>query len=590
MSSISGGSYGFKPLPPKPRGGKFQKIKQRLQATLANKKVRTGLAVLAGLLVLLIVLQLLWPAARAKPFSSVGGLTVGGANKSQIKNRLSTINDSAEFSLVMGKKTINAKFAESSIIIEPEKSATKVLKYSTWEKLIPFSLFVGNSNAPIVEIDEQNLGELAEEWSKQAFVAEKNANIVINDTKATITKEAAGSNYKKEDIIAALKKAPVSTIHTTVAVKMTIVKPIRTEKDIKKLLVDTQKSIDNPLSLVVEGKAVVAPSSAIAKWIKFEEIGDSKELILDINQEALNKYLEPLQKDAYRAPGTTVVTVVDGDETARQVGDKGKGLDIEKSTTSLKKALLEHTKDPVNLKVGILEPKIQYNKSFSKTNKGLSALLADIARQKGDYAITVRQLGGYGLSGSFNGSKQYHPASTYKLFVAYSVLKRVESGEFKWEDEATGGNNIDRCFELMIVNSNNACADWFGQKISWQTIQNEIRNLGLGSTTLVSGGGFKSTTDDQVKFLGQLNSGSLLKPESTDKLKSAMSRQVYRAGIPTGFGGAVADKVGFLNGLLHDSAIINYGDSTYLISIYSNGSSWDQLADAARQIKIYFSY
>ena len=139
----------------------------------------------------------------------------------------------------------------------------------------------------------------------------------------------------------------------------------------------------------------------------------------------------------------------------------------------------------------------------------------------------------------------------------------------------------------MIVNSNNACAEWFGQKIGWQTIQNEMRALGLGSSVLY-GAGFRSTTDDQVKFLGQLNSSSLLKPESNDKLLSAMSRQVYRAGIPTGFGGAVADKVGFLNGLFHDSAIVNFGGSTYLISIYSNGSSWSQLADAARQIRNYF--
>lgn len=596
MSSIPGGSpmgtgsNGYRPLPPKTKQPKLPIIKAKLLTFFSNKKVKIVLAVMGAVLVLVVLVQFFWPASKARPFSSVGGIAVGGSSKSQIEDQLKTVNSVAEFNLVMGEKTIKSKFSDTSINIDPEASANKVLKYPTWQKFVPLTLFFGNKQSPILQVDDQNLNELATEWSKQAYVAEKNATIVINDTKASIVKEVPGSDYKKEDITKALKQTTVEKEPQTVIVKRTEVKPARTEKDIKNLLSETQKSIDNPLTLVIEGKQVVAPSSAIAKWIKFTETeGDKKELALDINQDALNEYLKPLQQGVYKKPGTTVITVVDGEETGRQVGEKGKGLDIEKSTATLKQALLEHPKEPVSLTVGVLEPAVKFNKTFTKTNKGLSALLADIAKQKGDYAITVRQIGGYGLSGSVNGGKQYHPASTYKLFVAYSVLKRIESGELKWEDTATGGNNIDRCFELMIVNSNNACAEWFGQTISWQTIQNEMRSLGLGSTVLVSGGGFRSTTDDQVKFLGQLNIGTLLKPESNDKLLSAMSRQVYRAGIPTGFGGAVADKVGFLNGLFHDSAIVNYGGSTYLISIYSNGSSWSQLADAAKQIKNYFS-
>ncbi len=591
MSSISGGpNFSKKPsaVAQKPKKIKFAKLKVFVTQLLAQKNVRRGLVVLGALLALALIVQLLWPATKARPFSSVGGLTVGGQNSKQIEEQLNNLNTNAKFKLVMGPTVIENKFSDSAMNIDPETSVQQVLNYPVWKRLVPLTLFIGNSHVPVVLIDEQNLNELASEWSKQAYVAEKNATIVIDGTTASIVKQVPGSDYKKEDIIKSLTSTPLTTEEQNIEVKRTEIEPIRSEKDIKKLLSETQKSIDNPLTLVIEGKQVVAPSSAIAKWIKFTETeGDKKELVLDINQDALNEYLKPLQQGAYKKPGTTVITVVDGEETGRQVGEKGKGLDIEKTTASIKQALINHPKEPVNLTVGVLEPTVKFNKTFTKTNKGLSALLADIAKQKGDYAITVKQIGGYGLSASVNGGKQYHPASTYKLFVAYSVLKRIESGELKWEDEATGGNNIDRCFELMIVNSNNACAEWFGQKIGWQTIQNEMRALGLGSSVLY-GAGFRSTTDDQVKFLGQLNSSSLLKPESNDKLLSAMSRQVYRAGIPTGFGGAVADKVGFLNGLFHDSAIVNFGGSTYLISIYSNGSSWSQLADAARQIRNYF--
>jgi beta-lactamase class A len=576
----------------KPEGpvtSKKQKITSFFNHIFSNKYFKISLLAVSAVLIFVVILQLLWPSSKARPFSSVAGLSVGLSSKDSINTQLKTINNSAEFNLVMGSKTIESKFSDSSININPELTAEKVTNYPIWKKLIPLSLFIGNKQSAVVSIDQQNLKELAAEWSKQAYVPEKNATIVINGTSATINKEESGRDYRQEDIVAALGKANIGAEKQTVLVKRTEVKPARTEKDVKKLLAETIKSINNPLTLEIEGKKFVAPSSAIAKWITFTEKADDKKVLeLDINKETLNEYLKPFQQDVYKKPGVTTVSIIDGEETGRNIGEKGKGLDVEKSTSTIKKALIDHPAEAITLTVGPIEPTVQFNKTFTKTNKGLSALLADIAKQKGDYAITVRQLGGYGLSGSYNGNKQYHPASTYKLFVAYSVLKRIESGELKWEDEANSGNNIDRCFELMIVNSNNACAEWFGEKISWQTIHSELRALGLGSTTLIGGSGFRSTTDDQVKFLAQLNSGTLLKEESNKKLLSAMSRQIYRAGIPTGFGGDIANKVGFFEGLFHDSAIVSFGGNTYLISIYSNGSSWSQLADAAKQIKNYF--
>ena len=63
-----------------------------------------------------------------------------------------------------------------------------------------------------------------------------------------------------------------------------------------------------------------------------------------------------------------------------------------------------------------------------------------------------------------------------------------------------------------------------------------------------------------------------------------MKRQVYRKGLPAGVGVPVADKVGFLEGYLHDSAIVYSPKGVYILVIYSNGSSWGAIADAAKKI------
>ena len=65
---------------------------------------------------------------------------------------------------------------------------------------------------------------------------------------------------------------------------------------------------------------------------------------------------------------------------------------------------------------------------------------------------------------------------------------------------------------------------------------------------------------------------------------AAMNANVYRKGIPAGANGTVADNVGFLNGLLHDAAIVYGPNGTYVLTIMTDGSSWATIADLTKQI------
>ena len=184
----------------------------------------------------------------------------------------------------------------------------------------------------------------------------------------------------------------------------------------------------------------------------------------------------------------------------------------------------------------------------------------------------------------YQGNKVFRTASTYKLFVAYSTLKRVEAGQWHWSDQVQGGRDLAKCFDDMIVESDNPCAETLLGKIGFRTITNEIKSAGLQNSSFLNDF-IETTASDQTTFVGALQSGQLLNPDSTNRLISAMKRNIYRSGIPSGANGTVADKVGFLNGLLHDTAIVYTSSGTYVLSIMSDGSSWGTIAELTSEIE-----
>ena len=64
-----------------------------------------------------------------------------------------------------------------------------------------------------------------------------------------------------------------------------------------------------------------------------------------------------------------------------------------------------------------------------------------------------------------------------------------------------------------------------------------------------------------------------------------MKRNIYRQGIPRGINAPVANKVGFLDGVLHDAAIVYASTGPYVLVITTDGSSWAHIAELTRQIE-----
>jgi len=354
---------------------------------------------------------------------------------------------------------------------------------------------------------------------------------------------------------------------------------------VKGVLGDAQAAVDMPLTLTLDKETISVNKETIGNWLDFPENAKTKRLELGLKTDVVKKYLEGIQTKIYKAPGTTKVTLMDGKEVGRTVGQSGRGIDMEKTVASLQDAVKKGKKTTVTVTLADIPAQIVYERKYSSA--GLSALLASLTASKGNYAISVMEMGS-GRSASSNGSKQYVAASTYKLFVAYAVIKEVEAGRMNWSD-SFNGQTVGSCFDKMIIISDNACPKAFAARIGWQTIEDEAHAIGMSQATQLTPSPF-TTANDLALFLYKLQNGTIISGENRDRLLNDMKQQSYsRAGIPTGTGVATADKVGDVDGYKHDAAIVYGPKGSYVLVVMTSGGSWSGIADVARQVHSFLN-
>lgn len=536
-----------------------------------------------GAFVLVILAQILYPQDTALPLARLNGDIVGFSSDQAIASKLQSDYSNITLKTMIRGTTHASRLATTGIVTDNETILQGLSQYPWYLKLIPFSSVVKGAltNQPVTaKVDTAKFELYAKERIAECLVEPKNAGVVVQGGEVQLDPAKDGQSCSSKSLAAQLTKNPLQKNGMSITISPTAVKPDRSDKDVQPLLAEAKKVADHEIKLVVAGKSYAIDKPTLASWLAFPEDPTTKQPTLGINDEAVKAYLATIQKDVYIAPGTTVITTFDGIEKSRVIGSSGQGINQTATLEAIRTQVLEGD-GTVMATLASLPPNVKYDRSYSKTPAGLQALINDIVKDKGDFAISVRKLGDSGVHA--NGDKQYHPASTYKLFVAYSTLKRVDDGRMSLGQTTSGGQTLAQCLDNMIVNSDNACAEWFGATIGWNTLTNEARALGASQTSLSRP--FVSTANDQALLLQKLESNQLaLTEQSRDRLLSAMKRQVYRKGIPAGVGVTVADKVGFLDAYLHDSAIVYSPSGVYVLVIYSNGSSWSAIADAARQI------
>lgn len=566
---------------------RVQSIKRWVGENWRRTLIYGGGAVLG----LLLVVQIFYPSDRVVPFTKIETVSVGGWLKKDASWELDRQYEVKKVQLFFGdSKTPYREIVSADIGLKTDNlPRVESAGYSWWMRLIPTSLFWAHmtlpSTPPSYHSDSKRVAQyISKELGESCDVAPKNASFVAKEGKLTLVESEKGGTCKREDVdkqLLAVK--PTLSQSTTARVPMKTIAPEITDDAANAVIKKVTERLGEGVGLRAGDVTVSLPAAEVASWV--DPVADGKVLQAVVNPERAST---KLNKDAApkvaRAAGVSKVSTMDFVETSRQDGAKGQAMDLDATVRNITD-FLQTKAESANVAVRVVQPKIEYSRSYSPTDTGLSALLQQYAESHpGTYGVSLVELSGQRRRAAYQDTKQFRTASTYKLFVAYSTLKRVESGVWKWSDAVSGGRNLEKCFDDMIVKSDNPCAEALLTKIGFRAITDEMKSIGLTGTSFL-GDIPLTTAGDLSTFNASLESGQLLSADSRTRLLGAMKRNIYRQGIPAGTSSQVADKVGFLDGLLHDAAIIYTPSGPVVLSIMTDGSSWATIADLTKQIE-----
>lgn len=544
----------------------------------------------ASLLGIIIAVQIFFPADHLLPFARIDNRDVGGWQKKDAAWEINTAIAKTTIPVHRGNEdSIYLRETPATLGISIDSmSAIKSVSYPWYMRLIPSSIVWYG-----LQEDASDYTYTYDAAKTEAFIKEKlascklapqNASLVYKDTMLELMPSKNGGVCAPKDVTNAVEQLrPTVSAPANLTFPATITPPLITDNDANKVKRYLDEKTGN-IAIETGKKTVDLPYDMARSWLVFDNSG--KRLSYSFDQKKSDDYLSKVIAPLVTVnPGTTKVTTRDFTEISRTNGTPGQAV----NSLSTRQSILDVFQGKAEKATAVttqVPPKVEYIRTYSSSDVGLSALVQQFTKDnKGTFGVQYIELDGQKRRASYNENKQFITASTYKLFVAYSTLKRVESGQFKWSDQVTGGQNLTTCFDKMIVNSDNACAEALYSKIGYQTVINEARALGL-SHTVLDKEAQKTSAGDLAILLGSVYSGTIdLSSSSRDRLISAMKRNVYRQGIPSGSSGTVADKVGFLDGLLHDASIVYSKKGDYVLVIMTDGSSWGKIAELTRKIE-----
>lgn len=555
----------------------------RLSSSLRPRNWKSLVLKGLGILVIVLVLvQIFYPGDRLKPIASIDGKSVGWQKKSDATKLLNDAYDNYRFSVHINetrKPLLSPTLREARLVVD-NTDRVQAMKYSWYIRIIPTSLFWPQGPQAAPSKPKKLAGHDSYVDQKLMPMCRKDpvdASLKADGENLAVVPAVSGGQCTKESVQKTLASlSPHLPKSTELHMDVTVIAPKITDKAAAAKKQQVEKSVGSGVKLMVGDETVSITPKDFYSWLDFANQDDV--LVASINADRSKDFIEKtISPKVSVKPGVSQITTRDFTEISRVDGSPGRALDVPQTLQSLA--------DVANGKVetGVVAVKSmpateQYTRTYSDSDAGLSALLANYAKDhKGTFGISLIELDGKKRRADYQGDKQFVTASTYKLFVGYSILKRIDEGKMSWDAEGA-------CFNKMITNSDNPCAENFLGRVGLSTQTKEINALGLKNSNFTKEGGPFTTANDLTLLLGMIATGQNFSGSGQARMLSAMKANVYRQGIPAGANGQVADKVGFMGGLLHDAAIVYSPSGTYVLAVMTDGSSWATIADLARQI------
>ena len=548
------------------------------------------------LLVLVILIQFTYPSNRLVLFTTIDGVMYSGWNKNDVISQLDNKYSDQTISVYFGsleQPYLTLRPSDIGVNISNEARVNNI-DYPWYLRIIPTSIlwahiFNQTANQPTYQRDgnvldgyvNKKLGDNCDVAAQDASLALANNNLVVQPSKIGIVCNINDVKNYLSTIKLSLGSLAITRITATETT------PFITDDIATKLLAKIKNAVGDGVLLKSEDSSLVIPAATLYSWLDFSSSGN--QITYNLNESRASGYLFKEYISLLSSDYQSIISSNTTEASVTKVNIVNSRLNVGLTLTNIK-AVVDGDISQADIVVVVPDTIVVDSLDNVKDNADFASVLSRYAQShQGTYGVTLIELSNPSRRADYNGSRTFTTASTYKLFVAYSALLRVESGAWHWSDQIVDDRDLSTCFDDMIINSDNDCGSALLEKVGYQNLTKEAVAAGCVNTSFLGNDGIKTTANDLAMLLAKLQTGQILTLQSSrDLLINAMKNNAYRDGIPTGISGSVvADKVGFMDNLLHDASIIYSPSGNYILVIMTEDSSWQTIADFAGQIEAY---
>jgi beta-lactamase class A len=181
---------------------------------------------------------------------------------------------------------------------------------------------------------------------------------------------------------------------------------------------------------------------------------------------------------------------------------------------------------------------------------------------------------------SWHKTAEFAPASMYKVPLAIVTMHNIEKGEFTLNSSTTmGSRNVDNVMSIMLRESNNDAMTALEKRNGgYERVQATLKELGISvirrgqkTTAADLAKAFRILIDDNNTFINQQSKDHILNhmfnviPSQRDRIPTGVDEFKKENSITREI--KVANKIGNLDGVWQDGAIIFDGDYKYIMII-----------------------
>lgn len=536
---------------------------------VATRTLKRVLLSLAAVYILIVALQLVYPANRSLPGVSFGGYSLGMSSEEEIRHQLEQVG-SKTFTARTDKHSYTQSLNDIGISIDAEKITNELADYPLSQRLIPLSVFYYKPHTPdshLMVHDQAKLDAFASKVAAENNAGPIEGTIINKSGTLAIERSVPGRRYSTETIASYFAAYTNQTLADAATIPFEAVTPLNDFNYLEELAASTTKIMNSTPTIVHAGNTYEIEGDALKRSVTFIKDAQQK-TVLDFDLTILASGLEAAADGVFLRPEGSV---------------PGHELDWLSSAEALATALKTSTTASAALKPLTANGSALY----PATSKGFQMLIEDWQKSHAGISpvISFSEIGGYGRTAQSGGDTKYFSASVYKVFPAWYLLDQIDQGKLDPNGIVAAGMKLDDCFHDMIIISQSNCSENIvGKYGGWGVIDEFARAHGIEGITLSSG--VSITANGMTSFLTKLHNGELLSPDRTTYLLDAMKRQKYRTGFAAS-GFDVANKVGYQpqTKSWHDAAIMYHPKGTYtLVVLTKQGATLPTLSTLAKQI------